>query len=364
MNAPVSSMNDAAGPSTITVTYDQLVADCKDRLTAAQHREKMRYIFAKHLERQAKARVNEERKWNEMISPDKPDRSAQLAAPAVAVEHATQDESTEDEIINHLVETLPGLSTTEEEPAAKSVADLLPPVPVEKLINPVSQSIKSQIAQAMGKAPATSVGPEVTARDLATLTPGTWLNDEIVNSYVKAAVKSSDSAEGATSKRFATLNSNWWNTINNKNYSAGDGIKKVQRWAKRAKINGEQLLKTDNVFIPINYGAHWTLLAISGTEKRVEYLNSLAGAGAKDNAVKDVVWQYLTAELGSKFNSDEWEYTVGRSSQQNNGNDCGVFVCFNALSLVRGLLPTTAFGASDMLNARQQVAATLMSGVL
>ncbi|MBE7181732.1 MAG: hypothetical protein INR71_11105 [Terriglobus roseus] len=51
-----------------------------------------------------------------------------------------------------------------------------------------------------------------------------------------------------------------------------------------------------------------------------------------------------------------------RSPQQVGGYDCGVFVCFNAFCVARGLDPADAFGADDMPDARRQVAATLLNG--
>lgn len=243
---------------------------------------------------------------------------------------------------------------------------LLAPV---KIITPISEEWEEKVVIAMAKKPATSKvageRSDLTAKSLSTLNNRTWLNDDVINEYIRHVVertlKHRDWSSTTSPPPFATLNSNWWNTIHGKNYSVEDGLKKVTRWARRAKIGGAKLLEVEKLYIPINSNSHWMLLTISGTERKIEFLNSLEGCGPTAERVFNVVWKYLALELGTAFNKEEWSSVFGRSAQQNNGYDCGVFVCYNTVATALMREPGEAFGPQDMVTGRQQIAATLLN---
>lgn len=337
-----------------------------------------------------KERHAREDEWSKLLDKQRADRRAKRAA--AEKEKAQQREAAEalakaqaqltvdtkkraddetDEAVQILIEQL-DLIREEDKTAAEQefVADLSkPPVTPAKIVNAISQEWEEKVAAAMGRMPGTSkvVGDrsDITAKALATLSNKTWLNDEIVNEYVRHVVDRALKQAGHTTKAqpppFCALNSNWWNTIHLPGQTVEEGLKKVMRWAKRAKVGGANLLHVDKIFIPINASHHWMLLVIHGRERKMEFLNSMEGCGPSADRVFGVVYQYLALELGSAFDKHEWACVAGRSPQQDNGYDCGVFVCYNAVSLALKREPLEAFTAKDMILGRRQIAATLLN---
>lgn len=58
------------------------------------------------------------------------------------------------------------------------------------------------------------------------------------------------------------------------------GYQSVERWGKRAKIDGDNLLALDYLIIPVHSVNHWTLGVANFTKKRLEYYDSLGGGGS------------------------------------------------------------------------------------
>ena len=246
----------------------------------------------------------------------------------------------------------------------------------QKLVKPLTEKWSARVDKAMATPSKSSIlatarGIELSRKDFGTLLPARngndgigWLNDEIVNAYVGSAVDRVLEKEGFDRKRgtpppMHAFNTNWYNTVSTK------GVQAVARWSKRAKLEGAKLLQVEQILFPINDSSHWTLLAVSGTRKRIWYLDSLGGVsitGGKNKYV-NAAREWLRMELKEKYVEDEWELMQGRPSpMQNNGVDCGVFTCFNAVAVVRGLVPEDVYGAVDMNEGRRMIAGTLIGG--
>ena len=256
----------------------------------------------------------------------------------------------------------------------------------QKLIYPLGPEMSAKVEKAMATHNKSSIlaqtrGIELSRKDFGTLLPQSsptardgigWLNDEIVNGYIGAAVDRHLEKLGFDRKKMGgqappmhAFNTNWYNTVSTK------GTQAVARWSKRAKLEGAKLLEVEQILFPINDGNHWTLLTISGTKRQIWYLDSLGGKGK--NYV-ETAKSWLKMELKEGYVDEEWkvvgggggrEEETGRdwtSPRQDNGVDCGVFTCFNALAVVRGALPAEAYSAADMWNARRQIAGTLLQG--
>lgn len=199
----------------------------------------------------------------------------------------------------------------------------------------------------------------VTRKSMGTLLPtlrmdsaSGWLNDEIVNAYMALILQraKTDDPEG----KYHAFNSNFYQNFTTKGYDS------VKRWASRAKINGANLLKLRHVFIPICKGNHWTLLVISPANREIEYFDSLGGSARK---VTTVARDWLRAELGALYVDREWEIPDSSSPRQNNGSDCGVFVCTTARLITAGINPM-AYGAKDIPDQRRRMVAELLGGSL
>lgn len=235
-------------------------------------------------------------------------------------------------------------------------------IPQGPPVRPLTWQWLDRVSEAMRESQGSTVakslsGDELYQRDIATcFTPLAWLNDEIINSYLTVIIHYLRESTGNLHEppRYHAFNSFFYSSLRDKGYQA------VRRWATRAKIGGEALLKVDTVFVPVHEHAHWTLMVVRPVDRTIEYFDSLGGAGAKQvRAIKE----WLRGELGAKFDEDEWIVLPSVSSHQNNGSDCGVFLLTNAKAIALGIEPT-AFGPRDTNLLRRKIVAELMNGGL
>ena len=200
---------------------------------------------------------------------------------------------------------------------------------------------------------------KLSASDLARVVPkdgrGTqaWLNDEAVNAYLELVVKHGNAADNDTVPSHHFFNSFFYTNLSKK------GPDSIKRWVKKAKIDGEKLLKPKFVFIPINSGAHWTLAVVSGQQKTITHYNSLPGSGSRHLSL---VQDWVKSELGSAWSGEDWRLLQGESPQQANSDDCGVFTVTNARMLMLGM--EGGFAAGDIPLQRRRMVAELVEGAL
>jgi Ulp1 family protease len=139
------------------------------------------------------------------------------------------------------------------------------------------------------------------------------------------------------------------------------GYEGIKRWSKRAKIDGKKLYDVQDVFIPINRNAHWTVLVISPKNRTIRYYDSLGGNG---RAYVAAATQWLRGELGTAFIEGDWMIdNTAASPMQNNGSDCGVFAITTAKQLMLGRSPMT-YGAGEIPVQRRRIVAELVAGKL
>ena len=190
----------------------------------------------------------------------------------------------------------------------------------------------------------------VHARDIHTiLEPGysrgsnyrdnNWLNDEVINFYVWLILKRHRSELERLESLSAGAEENYpkvhmFNTFFFKylckNYT------KVRRWTKKTDIFG-----MDFVIVPIHVnGNHWCLGLINFVHKKVQYYDSLRGS---NQPALDLLLEYVQLEYKDKkkgdLNMDEWVKENRQDiPRQQNGFDCGVFMCMFAEYISRGTL--------------------------
>ncbi|KAF2744183.1 cysteine proteinase, partial [Sporormia fimetaria CBS 119925] len=192
--------------------------------------------------------------------------------------------------------------------------------------------------------------------------PLAWLNDNIVNEYMNLLIDHEKRKAGYVHRKNGpappvhAFPSQWW-------VSASRDLKSVQRWATRKQFGGKNLLDVKLLFIPVCVKSHWRLIAIKPQERIIEYLDSLSSG--QDAQILQKVFEWLQQELGADFIASEWNVIEKqRSMRQQNGSDCGVFTCLNALALLRGEDPDLVEVDNGMHNARRIIAASLISGKL
>lgn len=133
----------------------------------------------------------------------------------------------------------------------------------------------------------------------------------------------------------------------------------VKRWSKSFNIFEQEM-----VFIPINIGnAHWVLIVIFIILEKIEYYDSTGGGGCA-TIYLNIILKYLEDEAkdkktSSSFVKRNWNL-VHRSDipQQNNGYDCGVFVCIYAL--LTYMTKSFSFTQSDMKLFRKSISLSIL----
>nr|VZI07641.1 unnamed protein product [Spirometra erinaceieuropaei] len=191
----------------------------------------------------------------------------------------------------------------------------------------------------------------VTRRELMTLTATNWLSDMVINFYMQLLFHRGQrvrKAEGFTLPRVAVMSTFFYAKL-----SSGTGYQGVRRWTRQ--IN---LFEHDLVFFPIHdRGIHWCLAAADLRNKTLTYYDSMGGGN--DHCL-DILLEYLDAECQDKLKKsldglDKWKKINTKNSvpQQENGCDCGVFLCTFAEFLSRGAEFT--FSQADMPQIRQRM---------
>lgn len=140
------------------------------------------------------------------------------------------------------------------------------------------------------------------------------------------------------------------------------GYAGVERWARRAKIGGTDLLETHTIFIPVNNGSHWTLMVVYPGARTAHYYDSM-GRNRPHNGGRwfSLVKIWLRGELGESYNEREWSFFDKESPQQNNSSDCGVFAITTAKMLILGA-DVMCYGPSDIPMQRKRIVAELING--
>ena len=208
---------------------------------------------------------------------------------------------------------------------------------------------------------------DFTPRDLYTLKPGKWINDNVVNGYMKLLqVRDSEKTDGPSchfQKTFLTTN-----IYPEYKYNA------VRKWtsARRLKNWGQSkatILDCDYVFFPVHlHASHWVLVVADLTKKTLRYYDSL-GTNIPDTVTSQLfstvlqfeykqdnetymllknICKYLVDEAADKLKAewkeDDFVFEIAREMpQQHNSCDCGVYMVrtAKALSGQNALLYTT-----------------------
>lgn len=173
---------------------------------------------------------------------------------------------------------------------------------------------------------------------MQTLRPGQWLNDEVINYFLKNCLAKRDEiicTRQPGRKRSHFFNSFFVQTMFDEKNNHPDlrgryNYKNVKRWSK--KVPGKDIFNLKYILCPINLdNMHWTSAVIFMEEKRIQYYDSMGGTDRTKlkgllEYVKD---EYKTKNGGQEMDVSEWELVSCRADtpRQRNGFDCGVFTC-------------------------------------
>lgn len=186
----------------------------------------------------------------------------------------------------------------------------------------VTQEMEKEISDALGPGPLDEIVSrafklQITRGDIRTLEDDQWLNDTIINFYMNLLVERSQN-EG-----YPDLHA--FNTFFYPKLKHG-GYNSVKRWTRGVNLFAKEL-----ILVPIHLEVHWSLVVIDLRKKSIVYLDSMAQNGEK---ICEIIFQYLQNESKTRRNIDlkpsQWKLyymTAEEIPQQQNGSDCGIFLC-------------------------------------
>jgi len=172
--------------------------------------------------------------------------------------------------------------------------------------------------------------------DLSRLNPGCWLNDEIINLYMRLLQERDTRLHAEGKEKYPSCH--FFNSFFLSKLYKDTGsydYESVRRWTAPGRLKAigqtrKSILDCEKIIIPVNQSnVHWVLAVIDLKNKRFEYFDSLYG---EDDACLDFLSQYLMDEFKNKRNEErpdilEWPKVYPKSiPKQVNGYDCGVFL--------------------------------------
>ena len=171
----------------------------------------------------------------------------------------------------------------------------------------------------------------VTRREFASLSPGLWIKDEVINFY------------------FAYLDQFYVNYIfessffmrrilekNTKDHTETYNFQHVKRWIQN------DLFEKDKFILPINVGdTHWATGTIFFQDKKIKYFDSKRYDGSDKlnilfQFVKDAWKELNNGETLPDMELWKLEGSNENTPQQGNEYDCGAFCCMFALKIAKG----------------------------
>jgi len=179
---------------------------------------------------------------------------------------------------------------------------------------------------------------DVKVKDLQTLCPATWLNDEIMNFYMALLQDRNIKRcqENPEHCRVLLMNTFFFTKLQSNGYN----YKAVKRWTKKVKLtkkglkNIETIFDLDKFIFPVHVsGVHWCCGCINFSTKTFEYYDSMNGSSS---TFFKVIRKYILDEHEDKLKGDQGRFRLNlmewtddnnrdRYPQQENGYDCGVF---------------------------------------
>ena len=189
-----------------------------------------------------------------------------------------------------------------------------------------------------------------------------WLNDNIINEYLIKVADTQLQEQGYKKKTKQVPRVHAFGSQFFKSWERS-GFDSVKRWFTRAELDGDKILQCRMILIPVCRGNHWTLLAVSGTDKTIQYFNSMGGYGS-DTYFSNKAKEMLASLLGDRYVESEWKVLpCTESNQQFNGSDCGVFASLNGHALFTGKIPKEVVSMDneeESRGARSFMAAVLL----
>ena len=192
----------------------------------------------------------------------------------------------------------------------------------------------------------------LTRADYRTIQGKRYLNDKIIDSYIHLIQERSEASPdlptvyGLTTFFYTQLST----------FGLEEGSRRTQDWIK------DDLRRKDWIFCPIHRHDHWTLIAIEIPTKTIHYLDSIVGSRNKSPA-PGLFLRYMEAYFRKLGEEVRFKIRIRKDAPtQQNGVDCGVFLCQYAERMSRR--GAFNFKQGDMPMARKRMTEELLNGRL
>ena len=204
-----------------------------------------------------------------------------------------------------------------------------------ELLAPLTRDQLDLVAEAVAPGPSTQVVAsgtftgqgmlEVTRKDVGTMAPGEWLNDEMVNFTIGTMADREMARRGGRQPKV-----HFFNTFFVKKLCDGDegyNYNAVRRWTTKKKL-GYDLLECEKLVIPVHQGIHWVLAVVDLAAKKIVFYDSLLGG---DKGLTEHLKRWVRDEYQNKrevaVDTSGWTAETPKNiPRQMNGCDCGVFM--------------------------------------
>ncbi|CAM9271486.1 unnamed protein product [Chrysoparadoxa australica] len=204
-------------------------------------------------------------------------------------------------------------------------------------------------------------GDSVSRRSCCTLMPGCWVNDEVINFYLRfllAKNRARPTGPGTSCPRCAIFTSYFYSQLSDN--GRGYRYANVHRFTRKAKLD---ISKVDRLLVPINEGqSHWTLAVVNFKRKCFQYYDSMGGTCQQ--AYEDIV-RYVDEEYRDKHakgcDISGWPvHWLQDIPMQANSVDCGVFMMLFAARVSEGKA-VNCFSQDDIPYWRRRIALDILT---
>jgi hypothetical protein len=215
----------------------------------------------------------------------------------------------------------------------------------------------------------TAWGWTIQNKDMATLSPGRWLSDEVMNPLMELLRRGEVEENPSTHFASTFFYSKLLGKSADGQRETGYDYTNVERWTSKKKGDNYTPSLCERMMVPLHLdGNHWALAVLHMWGQRVEYFDSLNSSDV--HGVMDTLLRYVKDEFWSKrcisVDLSGWTKTVRTDTpRQGNYDDCGVHTWAMALAeSVGGEKKTYTFGPGDMPNLRRHMVASILSGTI
>ncbi|KAI3445786.1 hypothetical protein Pfo_002451 [Paulownia fortunei] len=209
----------------------------------------------------------------------------------------------------------------------------------------------------------------ISRRDVELLQPRTFINDTIIDFYVKYLLNKTKPEE---QHRFHFFNTFFFRKLVDidrdlSRAREGDAFQRVRKWTRNVNV-----FEKDYIFIPVNFSLHWSLIVIchpgevanlkdkgmdaSSNVPCILHMDSIRGShGGFENLIRSYLWEEWK-ERGNKQEEDismkfmNLDFVALQLPQQENLFDCGLFLLHYAELFLEQATNFSATKYFDFLN--------------